>query len=116
MREIIERSSHDVRNTSLLLKWQSMQAQKLLGRLDMVLCDLDRAYSEWTRMLLRKEECVMKVSFFKVLGLIGVLAEELTAAAMDGKITVKEALRIVEVLCNQLGIEMDKEGFSFGDN
>lgn len=58
----------------------------------------------------------MKVSFFKVLGLVGVLAEELSKAAMDGKITVKEALSIVEAICEQLGIELDKEGFSFGDN
>ncbi len=100
----------------ILLKWQFVQAHKLLNSLDIAICDLDKTYSEWTRMLLEKEECIMKVSFFKVLGLVGVLAEELSKAAMDGKITVKEALSIVEAICEQLGIELDKEGFSFGDN
>jgi hypothetical protein len=55
VREIIERSSHDVRNTLMLLKWQSVQAQKLLNSLDIAICDLDKTYSEWTRMLLGKE-------------------------------------------------------------
>jgi len=51
----------------------------------------------------------MKIGFFKVLGLVGMLAEELTAAAVDGKVTVKEALRIVERICDALGIEFVAE-------
>jgi hypothetical protein len=51
----------------------------------------------------------MKIGFFKVLGLVGMLAEELTAAAVDGKITVDEALRIVGKICEALGIEFITE-------
>jgi hypothetical protein len=47
--------------------------------------------------------------FFKVLGLVGLLAEELSVAAVDGKITVKEALRIVERICDSLRIEFVAE-------
>ena len=53
----------------------------------------------------------MQIGFFKILGLIGLLAKELTEAAMDGKITVREAIHIVEAICEQLGIDFDKEGF-----
>jgi hypothetical protein len=51
----------------------------------------------------------MKVSFFRVLGLVGLLAEELSLAAVDGKITVDEALRIVKRICDALGIEFVAE-------
>jgi transcription termination factor NusB len=44
-----------------------------------------------------------------VLGLVGLLAEELSAAAVDGKITVNEALRIVKRICDSLGIEFVAE-------
>ncbi|SDO03920.1 hypothetical protein SAMN04488516_11726 [Desulfonauticus submarinus] len=49
----------------------------------------------------------MKIGFFSVLGLIGVLAEELTKAASDGKITASEGLHIVEKVCEQLGIKLE---------
>jgi hypothetical protein len=55
------------------------------------------------------KERIMKVSFFKVLGLVGMLAEELSAAAVDGKVTVDEALRIVGKICEALGIEFIAE-------
>ena len=48
-----------------------------------------------------------KVSFFSVLGLIGMLAEELTKAASDGKITASEGLKIMEKVCDQLGIKLE---------
>lgn len=53
----------------------------------------------------------MKIGFFTVLSLIGMLASELTEAAADGKITVAEALHIVERICESLGIKLDKTGF-----
>jgi hypothetical protein len=56
-----------------------------------------------------KGDGTMKIGFFKVLGLVGMLAEELTAAAVDGKITVDEALRIVGKICEALGIEFITE-------
>jgi hypothetical protein len=55
------------------------------------------------------KERIMKVSFFRVLGLVGLLAEELSLAAVDGKITVDEALRIVKRICDALGIEFVAE-------
>ena len=53
----------------------------------------------------------MKISFWKALSLIGLLAEELSNAAADNKITVAEALHIVEVICEKLGVDFDKAGF-----
>ena len=52
----------------------------------------------------------MKISFFKALSLIGLLAEEITMASADGKITVREAINIVEKICERLGIDFDKTG------
>jgi hypothetical protein len=54
----------------------------------------------------------MKVSIFTILGMIGTLSTELTKAASDGKITVKEAIKIMEAICKQLGIEFDKTGLN----
>ena len=53
----------------------------------------------------------MKISFWKILSLAGLLAEELSEAAADNKITVAEALHIVEVICERLGVDFDKAGF-----
>ena len=53
----------------------------------------------------------MNVSFWKILSLAGSLAEELTKASADQKITVAEALHIIETICEELGIDFDKVGF-----
>ncbi len=53
----------------------------------------------------------MKISFWKILSLAGLLAEELSEAAADNKITVAEGLRIIEEVCKKLGIDFDKAGF-----
>jgi len=53
----------------------------------------------------------MKISFWKALSLVGLLAEELSNAAADNKITVAEALHIIESLCEKLEIDFDKAGF-----
>ncbi len=52
----------------------------------------------------------MKIGFFKILGLVGLLAEELTKAASDNRITVDEAILIVRRICEQLGINFDESG------
>ena len=52
----------------------------------------------------------MNVSWFKVFGLIGILAEELSKAASDGKITINEAIVIVARICTSLGIDFDTKG------
>ncbi len=53
----------------------------------------------------------MKISFWKILSLAGLLAEELSEAAADNKITVAEALHVVEKICKSIGIDFDKDGF-----
>ena len=57
----------------------------------------------------------MHIGFFKVLGLVGLLAQELTLAATDGKITAREALRIMEKVCDALGIDLDTTGISVAE-
>ena len=52
----------------------------------------------------------MKISFFKAISLVGLLAEELSEMSADGKITIKEAIGLVEKICEKLGIDFDKEG------
>ena len=53
----------------------------------------------------------MEISFWKILSLAGLLAEELSEAAADNKITVAEGLHIIEEVCKKLGIDFDKAGF-----
>ena len=52
----------------------------------------------------------MSINAFRVMGLVGLLATELSAAAADGKVTVKEGITIIEKVCGALGIDFDKEG------
>ena len=51
--------------------------------------------------------------FFKVLGIVGLLSVKLQEASIDGKITISEAIGIMEAICESLGINFDKEGFDF---
>jgi hypothetical protein len=53
----------------------------------------------------------MKVSFFKVLGMIGTISEQLTSASIDGRIDIFEAVEIVRVICDQLGIVFELEHY-----
>lgn len=55
-----------------------------------------------------------KIGYFKIIGLIGLLAEELTIAAEDGKITVSEAIRIVVKICETLNLDFDIQEFKIG--
>jgi len=48
--------------------------------------------------------------------LISMLIEELSTAASDNKITVKEAFLIIEKICNNLGIDFDLTGVDFNFN
>lgn len=52
----------------------------------------------------------MKLNYFKVIGMVGMLAEELSKIAEDGKITIKEAVELVEKICEQLGLDFDQAG------
>ena len=53
---------------------------------------------------------MVKINLFTVLGLLGLLAQELTLIAQDNRVTIKEALAMVEKICVQLGIEFDSTG------
>ena len=55
----------------------------------------------------------MKVNYFKVIGMIGMLAEELNQIAEDGKVTINEALGLMEKICEQLGLDFDRTGLQF---
>lgn len=47
-----------------------------------------------------------KVSWFKILGMVGTLAEALTKAASDGKITLTEGVVILQTICDEIGVEL----------
>ncbi len=53
----------------------------------------------------------MKINYFKVIGMVGMLAEELGEIAEDGKVTIKEALDLMEKICERLGLDFDRTGF-----
>lgn len=53
----------------------------------------------------------MKINYFKVIGMVGMLAEELSQIAEDGKVTIKEAVDLIERICEQLGLDFDQAGF-----
>ncbi|MCP3923894.1 MAG: hypothetical protein GY714_15050 [Desulfobacterales bacterium] len=53
----------------------------------------------------------MGISTFKVIGMVGMLAEELSNIAADGKVTVQEAVGLVTKICEALGLDLDEEGF-----
>jgi len=55
------------------------------------------------------------VSFWEIFKLIGTLAEKLNKAAQDGKISITEALDIVDSLCGELGIDFDTEAFNVSE-
>lgn len=55
----------------------------------------------------------MKVSMWKVLGIIGLLADELTKAGVDNRITVDEALLMVARIAPTVGLQFDETGSSF---
>lgn len=72
----------------------------------MVYCQLPRPYGRGLQ-----PQFEMKISFWKALSLVGLLAEELGKAVADNKITIAEALYIVEVICQKLRIDFDKARF-----
>jgi hypothetical protein len=53
----------------------------------------------------------MHVNTFKVMGLVGMLAEELSVIAADGKVSVTEALGLIKKVCKQLDLDFDEVGF-----
>jgi hypothetical protein len=53
----------------------------------------------------------MNISYFKVIGMVGMLAEELSKIAEDGKVTVTEAFDLMKMVCERLGLDFDTEGF-----
>lgn len=52
----------------------------------------------------------MKINYFKVIGMIGMLAEGLSQIAEDGKVTINEALDLMGKICEHLGLDFDRTG------
>ena len=53
----------------------------------------------------------MTINAFKVMGMVGMLAEELSTIAADGKVTVTEAFNLIKKICDTLGLDFDDTGF-----
>ena len=49
----------------------------------------------------------MKISIWTIFGMLGMLATELTTAAKDGKITLREGIAILEKVCQTIGVDLD---------
>lgn len=49
--------------------------------------------------------------WIKIVGIVRLLAAELSAAAADKKITIAEAFKILGVVCKEFGIDLDTSGF-----
>jgi hypothetical protein len=54
----------------------------------------------------------MKISWWKAIGMAGLLADELTKAGADNKITFDEALTITKDLAVAAGLQFDDAGAS----
>jgi hypothetical protein len=52
----------------------------------------------------------MKISFWKALGMAGLLADELTKAGADGKVSFDEGLVIAKNLAASAGLSFDDKG------
>ncbi len=47
------------------------------------------------------------MNFFKILAIIGLISSWMKRALEDGKVTLREALELLELLAAQLGIPLD---------
>ncbi len=47
------------------------------------------------------------MNFFKILSIIGLISSWMKMALEDGKVTLREALELLELLAAQLGIPLD---------
>ena len=52
----------------------------------------------------------MKISFWKAMGLVSLVADELTKAGADNKISFEESLAIAKNLGTAVGLAFDDEG------
>ncbi|MCU0286290.1 MAG: hypothetical protein MUF15_07805 [Acidobacteria bacterium] len=53
----------------------------------------------------------MNINTFKVIGMVGMLAEELSLIAADGKVSVNEAIGLIKKICKSLDLDFDEVGF-----
>lgn len=54
----------------------------------------------------------MRIGFFKAIRIGMSVVSKVNEAAQDGRISINEAVRILEYLCGELGIDLDKKGFN----
>ena len=48
-----------------------------------------------------------KLNFLKIMGLVGMVTDELINIQMDGKVTITECIKLVDKICNNLNIKFD---------
>lgn len=54
----------------------------------------------------------MRIGIFKAFRLFSILSSGISLAAKDNKITIKEAISIIEDVCKELGIDFDQTGYN----
>ncbi len=48
-----------------------------------------------------------KMNFLKIMGLVGMITDELINIEADGKVTITEGLTLIDKICNNIGINFD---------
>ena len=50
---------------------------------------------------------MQKMNFLKIMGLIGMVTDEMIQIEQDGKVTITEGLTLIDKICNNLNIKFD---------
>ena len=50
---------------------------------------------------------MQKMNFLKIMGLVGMLTDEMINIQMDGKVTITEGLQLIDKICNSLSMTFD---------
>ena len=50
---------------------------------------------------------MQNLNFLKIMGLVGMLTDELIKIQMDGKVTITEGLTLIDKICNNLSMTFD---------
>lgn len=50
---------------------------------------------------------MQKLNFLKIMGLVGLVTDNIIAIEADGKVTITEGLTLIDKICNNLNIKFD---------
>jgi len=50
---------------------------------------------------------MQKLNFLKIMGLVGMVTDEMITIEQDGKVTITEGLTLIDKICNSLDIKFD---------